>query len=130
MYLQAKLPCMRYIRYQRASSQALANRQHMSVALHFTSRSSTQQLYPSRSIRTLQDNVPAETPIAGLRDASNPSSSSGAQRPAGSAEKSLVSSSAEALYRQGPPHIPLQLYSPKSHTRDQGNCQPYRAGHA
>ena len=51
-----------------------------------------------RSIRNLQDNVPSEAPIAGLRDASD-AASCGAQRPAGSAEKSLVSSSAESLYR-------------------------------
>ena len=61
-----------------------------------------QIMYPLRSIRTLQDNVPAEAPVVGLRDATNSGSSSGgAQRSAGSTEKSLVSSSAEALYRCG-----------------------------
>jgi len=43
--------------------------------------------------------VPADAPVAaGLRDGTS-TSSGGAQRSGGSAEKSLVSSSAESLYR-------------------------------
>ena len=44
--------------------------------------------------------MPSDAPVAaGLRDSTGASSSGGAQRSASSGDKSLVSSSAESLYR-------------------------------